>query len=576
MKLKKFLPFLLGGVLTVAAVAPIVGVAVSCSSTPASDSFKANSGVVGDSGISTTGFKDVVSKLNLSNATTLSTLTDDSLNDSLKETDYKDLKLAIQDGSSEVTGTLKLKVTGTYNGKTYNDDITISNFVNFASPFTVSDVKINKNMWFTNGGPYSGGSQEVKFSKEVSIGRDDVSSSLIEDATFTFGGSSKLKWADVRKNFTFNSIEWTKSSDNKKIQNITFAIKNDKTKEYSNGQWTTKDGADQEQTGKLSSEITLPSFDDLLQNALDNITFKEDVVKGYYPSYFKGLFSYKKGQQSDQLNEAVKKIIDEGKVSFLKSYDEFKDSKLEFSTNEDDYKADDFNGTFSFKASLSANGVNKSKEFSSDKFKKIANNEFKDFKKEIEINNKQNSSEKKSNFFYKKFINEGGQYPAYAINEEITKAFEGKEINQSKLDEAVIKNVGDWWPKSNIYDKNSISEISSDKLNQVNENFVNFSLLNSGKIEFGKFGSNVKDGVKFDYDSALLNIGNNENSIIQVDFIRISAVNMKNAKLEKDGDDKVKLSFEVPITITLVNGKKITQTTTFKTTFVKPTVQQSN
>lgn len=403
MKLKKLLPFLLGGALTVAAAAPIVGVAVSCSSTPATDSFKANSGVVGDSGISTTGFKDVVSKLNLSNTTALSTLTDDSLNDSLKETDYKDLKLAIQDGSSEVTGTLKLKVTGTYNGKTYNDDITISNFVNFASPFTVSDVKINKNMWFTNGGPYSGGEQKVDFNTNVSFGtEDDVSSSLIEDATFNFG-NSKLKWVDVRKSFKdkINKIEWKKSDDKTKIEKLTFEIKNDKTKEYSSGEWKPKDGANDTQTG-VSGEISLPSQDDLLQTALDGITFKEDVIKDFYPSYFKGLFSYKKDQQSDQLNEAVKKIINEEKISFLGLYyeDLFKDAKLVFSTDPNDYQADDFKGTFSFKAKLLKNDgtdLTEMKEFSSDKFNKIGKDEFKDYKANIEINNVQIDG--KSNFF---------------------------------------------------------------------------------------------------------------------------------------------------------------------------------
>ena len=139
---KKHLAFYWGGALVAATAIPIAGMVVSCSSTPATDTFKSSSGVVGN-GITTSGFKDVVSKLNLSNTTALSSLTDATLKDALSNTEYKDLTLTIQDGSSEVDGILKLKINGTYNGKSYNDDIIISNFNHLNGSFTVTDVKLN-------------------------------------------------------------------------------------------------------------------------------------------------------------------------------------------------------------------------------------------------------------------------------------------------------------------------------------------------------------------------------------------------------------------------------------------------
>lgn len=546
--------FIGGGALVAATAIPIAGMVVSCSSTPATDTFKSSSGVVGN-GITTSGFKDVVSKLNLSNTTALSSLTDATLKNALSNTEYKDLTLTIQDGSSEVDGILKLKINGTYNGKNYNDDIIISNFNHLNGSFTVTDVKLNNDMWFQKGGAYSGGSQKVDFGEE--------NISLIEDATFTCD-NSKLKWEDVKKDYNITLASgWNISQAKDKLENVKFTIAHTK-KEYKNGKW---DVSDKKLEQKGSATISLPSFNDLLENVLDNVKFND--VSQYYASYFRGLFSYiAKQSRNDILEEASKKLFSSD-INYSKNYDELKNVKIIFSTDPNDYSADDVKGEFTLKkVKLSLNNSEtKMRDISWDKFKKIPEKFQRRYNKEITISNKNISSENKANYLWRLL--------GKALEDEIILVYNGKSetdnnlLTSDALKQKIIPTVsGNWWPKSCIYDSARPELVNSVGFDRVNKNFDNFSLLgSSGRMEFGRFNANVTSN-KFDYDSGLLNF---EKGIIQVESINLWANEMKNVRLAKTNDNSgsVELSFEVPIVITLVNNpNKIYQTTTFKTTFL--------
>ncbi len=556
--------------MTVAA-APIIGVAVSCSSTPATDSFKANSGVVGDSGISTTGFKDVVSKLNLSNTTTLSTLTNDSLNDLLKETDYKDLKLAIQDGSSEVTGTLKLKVTGTYNGKTYNDDITISNFLHLgtSSTFTVSDVKINKEEWFANGQPYSGSENQLGSLNE------NLDKQLI---TFKFNGT-EIDFAELKTIANIQNANWKLSDDKTKVENISFELTpTSKQKEFKDGTWKEVNNNPSSLTQQNPAQVNLPIFKDLMQIVIDGLKIKKETTSKFYPSYFYGLVKFALGGDNNNdsninenvLEAVIEGCIDDTDIQKYNQYSTLQDIKLDFSKSKDAYKADDFNGTFDFDITLTYNDITLNRKFNSSDFKKMDSSKIPE-----KITSTIQIKDNESNYFIKQFANAefkpNEDNPNNVIS-QIEKVKSGETLSddeQRDLENKTNKISNSFFSNGAIYPVRSEKEPDEDinrYIPRLNEN-LDFNMLNSQKVTFGRFQVMVKDkGVSFDYDSGLFNYDGNEENIFLISLIelKVKGGEAKDVKLEKV-DDGVKLSFKRDINIAF-NNKTITQTTTFEAT----------
>ncbi len=605
MKIKKILPYLLS--LVVGAV-PIISI-VSCSaststsqqqsnpnggqpsnpptnqplpnppsdeSTPPNDGNQSDNkpskdldslGGLTNNKLTTDSYKVIVDTLNLKPETILSSLTNDDLNKSLhKQQEYKDLSLVIVDGSSELTKTLKLKLTGTYNGKYYDGDIKIIGFSSnekYSNDFKVSNINLNKDIWFDNDQPIYGSDLLLTSEKDKIL-------DLISDAYFTFNNNKTLYFNDVKNDIT--EVTWKIDSNKTKIENINFTLSNaKKVYNQTNSLWEIANGNDNDIKQATSSKPTtpLPTLKDLMQIMINHITIKEDKIKEYYPSYFKGLFLYSvKNDEHSKISHLLDYLdVDSVINKYKQKYFLDKKIDLEIAQNsENELQANDWDGTLSFNTYL-VDQQDKDDTSTTRKF-------------EVQCKSIQpfiDSLEKKQRITV---IKDSSLYNSLYRNLkiEIGSAFQNREFDKKGIEAKLF-------PLKNKFNGGSIFELNNNVKNTDNAKILNtdfsftlFGLDLSGD-NYGFYDTQIqeKNQTLFDYSSGLFNIYKkiDENSgisdnIFLVDGIRLDYNKLDNIKLaKKEGNENlVELSVYVPIIVTISN-KDIILDNTFIVDFPK-------
>ncbi len=399
MKIKKIIPFLIA----LLGLTPIASIVISCSATnnnsiqqgndqnqgnqdsqptptpPSNEQKKpldAQGGVINNLNVDK--YKVIVEKLKLNQDSILSNLTNNDINQLLKQNDeYKNLNLKILSGSSENTGTLKLALSGNYNDQDYNETINITGFNTsdtYPNHFKVSDVKLNYENWFDKSQPIAGGNQNLLNQKEDIL-------ALIADAKFIFTNNKTLNLDEIKNTFLISNVSWKLDGNKNQITNLKFILTTKDKKEYDENtkSWVISSNANLlQQDGSNNVSFSLPTLKKLMNYILEKTTLNEQWLADYYPSYFKGLFlySFKNDDKSkistllDALN--VEEIINKYKNTYFSNKTLF--PQIAFDTD-NDVIANDFNGKLEFKVYLidddNANDKTSVRTFETNKCKNI-------------------------------------------------------------------------------------------------------------------------------------------------------------------------------------------------------------
>lgn len=292
------------------------------------------------------GYLSVVQILGLSNGTKLSTLTDEGLNQALKtHEEYKDLKLSIQDGSSEKDGTLNLQISGKHNNEEVNGNIKITGFAtNSFSSFDVSNLQLNLENYFGNSQPLY---ETSKIDDKVFEDLETKKSIVGEETVFTFTNGVSYTWKEMVKLFNVSNITVKQEGNRNNSFRFTFSFENS-SNVYKSGKWdSNSEKATLSQATNNHSTVKIPVQKDLLDFMLTKMEVKP-TINDYYPSYFKGRGKYSQSVRSDltfiEKHVNVDEVVNKYKDTYLK--EKAIGAKVDYSSGS--ISADDFSGTLSF------------------------------------------------------------------------------------------------------------------------------------------------------------------------------------------------------------------------------------
>lgn len=295
------------------------------------------------------GYLSVVQLLGFSNGTKLSTLTNEGLNKALEaHEEYKELKLSIQDGSSEKEGTLKLKISGNYNNEQVDGNIKITGFVtNSFSSFSVSNLQLNLENYFDKKLPLY---ETSKIDDKVFEDLETKKSIVGEKTVFTFTNGVSYTWEEMVKLFNVSNITIKQENNRNNKSNsfkFTFLFENS-SNVYKDKKWISDtEKATLSQATNSQPTVKIPVQKDLLDFMLTKMEVKS-TINDYYPSYFKGRGKYSQSVRSDltfiEEHVNVNEVVNKYKDTYLK--EKAIGAKVDYSSGS--ISADDFSGTLSF------------------------------------------------------------------------------------------------------------------------------------------------------------------------------------------------------------------------------------
>lgn len=357
--------------------------------------------------------------LNLNNNTILSSLDSNNLTQQLRtHQGYENMSINILDGSNEKTGILRLRLSGRYYNNNYNEEINVRGFNTINSnSFRVFNLKINERNYFDNHFPIKENSSTLSISNDL-----DKRKSIINNAQFEINNNfysfdemcNKYELKNINLELEHNDLNF----------NFEFSTK---FKVYNNGSWIIDNQQDALNQWPAYS-VKLLTLNDLMKFMLNEFTLNTESIKGFYPSYFKGLFDYSVGLKADRTNLIrhlnFQSIIDKYKNVYFNQLNIYPEIDI---SSESRMQANDFTGTLSFGVNLinhDANQIDQSitRNFISNSMKTIISylETKKDTINSIIINDDDNSSMAKQ---IKRIY-----------NQEISNAFIESKEQEIKLD----------------------------------------------------------------------------------------------------------------------------------------------
>lgn len=487
------------------------------------------SGLLTDKVLQTDSYLPVVETLELNNLSTkLSNLTNEKLNNLLhKNPLFSNLNLSITDGSSELIGTLKLNLTGSYNGKDIpkNTIIVVSNFFTYSNfnNFYLDFFKIDNNLYFkdlqTNDSLNKWNTKEwIKYALSLNIVAKNNSTSA----------SSKiidLKNSRFLDDFNLN---FQYQSNSKKVQ-----ISGDiSQKEFNENSWNQVDNRKIIQVNKNNNnsliDVQFPNKNDAINYVINNqITlnsedpsFKQNQEL-YYPSEFEQKFgSMLNGKGLEKLLLIFPELYSE----YLKNNYDLKKPEIKING----LYPDDFGGRILFNYSFYDSAYSDSLQLASKSLKIEGFKQINDFLK-------MNSDFKNNSFVIPGRVSgSNGDYKNTSIWEyaksEILKNYSLEDLKNLSSSPQTLNNSNPiFWRSGNGKTINLIRSNSENKFDR--SSFESYDKY----FQFKLFNSLIKD--KFDFDTGLFNVTTNkENNKFKIYSLHAKILDQTKANILKSSN----------------------------------------
>ena len=339
---------------------------------PADQLFNPEGGLIANTKLQTSAYKNLISSLNLLNDKTyLPNLDDKILMEALqKRPEFKGLSLSIEAGSETLNGTLNLKLKSQTKQQIIEPTtIKITGFQTYSltnnDPLQYHSFQVDSKRWFDEKLPISTTTNLTNAIQQISNNQwnqvlEDFRVLSANNASQNFGNAKKLKANGF--NFEIKSVYDNTTSQIKLTITTKFVHK-----KYENQTWVaTNQVSVWNQASNTNSVIKLFTKENLQQFIVDQTTINEDELATKTPSYYLGKQYYyeKNGFQFNTDNILFKNtyLDDENFTNYY--FD--KNTNLSLSFSEGSVSADDWNNTLSFSVGLVVNAqiVNRSKTFS--------------------------------------------------------------------------------------------------------------------------------------------------------------------------------------------------------------------
>ena len=339
---------------------------------PADQLFNPEGGLIANTKLQTSAYKNLISSLNLLNDKTyLPNLDDKILMEALqKRPEFKGLSLSIEAGSETLNGTLNLQLKSQAKQQIIEPTtIKITGFQTYSltnnDPLQYHSFQVDSKRWFDEKLPISTTTNLTSAIQQISNDQwnqvlEDFRVVSANDASQNFGNAKELKVNGF--NFEIKSIYDNATSQIKLTITTKFTHK-----KYENQNWVaTNQVSVWNQASNTNSVFDLFTKENLQQFIVDQTTINEDELATKTPSYYLGKQYYyeKNGFQFNTDNSLIKNIYlnDDSFIEFYFG----KNTNISLSFNQSSVSADDWNNTLSFSIVLVVNGqiANKSKTFS--------------------------------------------------------------------------------------------------------------------------------------------------------------------------------------------------------------------
>ena len=494
--------------------------------------------------------------LNLNNNTVLSSLDSNNLTQQLRTHEgYENMSINILDGSSEKTGILRLRLSGRYYNNNYNEEVNVRGFNTINSnSFRVIDLEINERNYFDNQFP-------IKEASTLSIPNDlNKRKSIISNAQFEINNNfysfdemcSRYELKNINLELEHNDLNF----------NFEFSTK---FKVYNNGAWIIDNQQDALNQWPTYS-VKLLTLNDLMKFMLNEFTLNTESIKGFYPSYFKGLFDYSVGLKADRTNLIrhlnFQSIIDKYKNVYFNQLNIYPEIDI---SSESRMQANDFNGTLSFDVNLvnhDAFQIDRSitRNFTSNSMKTITSylETKKDTINSIIINDDDNSSMAKQ---IKRIY-----------NQEILNAFIESKEQEIQLDPNHLSMYlnNQWISIFNIEAANNSEDTYIQKIDSLKKSY-GLSLFGEYLNEFGYLENQSNKKPNFDLNTGLFTTNDgNQFYIANASFVFEQDKLNPILKMESN-TNVVRIEFKAKINYSLLD-QEFSQETNFSLTITRSSI----
>lgn len=338
---------------------------------PADQLFNPEGGLIANTKLQTSAYKNLISSLNLLNDKTyLPNLNDKILMETLqKRPEFKGLSLNIEAGSETLNGTLNLQLKSQTKQQIIEPTtIKITGFQTYSltnnDPLQYHSFQVDSKRWFDEKLPISTTTNLTNAIQQISNNQwnqvlEDFRVLSANNASQNFGNAKELKANGF--NFEIKSVYDNATSQIKLTITTKFTHK-----KYENQNWiATNQVSVWNQASNTNSVIELFTKENLQQFIVDQTKINEDELATKTPSYYLGKAYYYKSINTEFNNDQ-----DLFENSYLTNNDftEFyfdRSTNLSLSFSQDSISANDWNNTLSFSVGLVVNDkiVNQSQPF---------------------------------------------------------------------------------------------------------------------------------------------------------------------------------------------------------------------
>ena len=338
---------------------------------PADQLFNPEGGLIANTKLQTSAYKNLISSLNLLNDKTyLPNLNNKILMETLqKRPEFKGLSLNIEAGSETLNGTLNLQLKSQTKQQIIEPTtIKITGFQTYSltnnDPLQYHSFQVDSKRWFDEKLPISTTTNLTNAIQQISNNQwnqvlEDFRVVSANNASQNFGNAKELKANGF--NFEIKSVYDNATSQIKLTITTKFTHK-----KYQNKNWVpTNQVSVWNQASNTNSVIELFTKENLQQFIVDQTKINEDELATKTPSYYLGKAYYYKSINTEFNNDQ-----DLFENSYLTNNDftEFyfdQNTNLSLSFSQDSISANDWNNTLSFSVGLVVNDkiVNQSQPF---------------------------------------------------------------------------------------------------------------------------------------------------------------------------------------------------------------------